>query len=311
MGTVLANAPCTGGVFTASAQFQPVWMAVVSDNLEREFNYADADFARVKTIIYRKAGINLGESKKQLVYSRLARRLRALKLNSFDEYLVYLDCNHDEQQEFINALTTNLTAFFREPHHFSVLSDFVRNRKTAAGTLRVWCAASSTGEEPYSIAMTLVEAYGTYEPPVEIIASDIDSSVLQFAAQGVYVLERLDALSSAQKKQFFLRGKGGNNGKAKVIDKLRQLIDFRQINLLDQDWKLGSGFDVIFCRNVMIYFDKATQLKLLERMARLLKPDGLYIAGHSESFSHASHLVKLVGKTTYRAADNIHAGGRQ
>lgn len=297
--------------FTASAQFQPVWMAVVSDNLEREFSYADADFARVKTIIYRKAGINLSESKKQLVYSRLARRLRALKLNSFDEYLAYLDCNHDEQQEFINALTTNLTAFFREPHHFSVLSDFVRNRKTAAGTLRVWCAASSTGEEPYSIAMTLVEAYGTYEPPVEIIASDIDSSVLQFAAQGVYVLERLDALSSAQKKQFFLRGKGGNNGKAKVIDKLRQLIDFRQINLLDQDWKLGSGFDVIFCRNVMIYFDKATQLKLLERMARLLRPDGLYIAGHSESFSHASHLVKLVGKTTYRAADNIHAGGRQ
>lgn len=297
--------------FTASAQFQPVWMVVVNDNLEREFNYADADFARVKAIIYRKAGINLGESKKQLVYSRLARRLRVLKLNSFDEYLVYLDCNHDEQQEFINALTTNLTAFFREPHHFSVLSDFVRNRKTAAGTLRVWCAASSTGEEPYSIAMTLVEAYGTYEPPVEIIASDIDSSVLQFAAQGIYVLERLDALTLAQKKHFFLRGKGGNNGKAKVIDKLRQLIDFRQINLLDQDWKLGSGFDVIFCRNVMIYFDKATQLKLLERMARLLKPEGLYIAGHSESFSHASHLVKLVGKTTYRAADNIHAGGRQ
>jgi len=276
----------------------------VNNNPEREFDYVDADFARVKAIIYRKAGINLGDSKKQLVYSRLARRLRALQLNNFDEYLAYLGHNKSEQQEFINALTTNLTAFFREPHHFSILSDYVRNRKTASGKLRVWCAASSTGEEPYSIAMTLVEAYGTYAPPVEIIASDIDSSVLQFAAQGIYSLDRLDALSLEKKKQFFLRGKGRNSGSALVIDKLRQLVEFRQINLLDRDWQLGAGFDVIFCRNVMIYFDKPTQLQLLERMVRLLKPEGLYIAGHSESFSNASHLVKLVAKTTYRLVDN-------
>lgn len=277
---------------------------------EREFDYADADFARVKTIIYRKAGINLGDSKKQLVYSRLARRLRALQFNNFDEYLAYLEHNKNEQQEFINALTTNLTAFFREAHHFPILADYARNRKAAAGKLRVWCAAASTGEEPYSIAMTLVEAYGTYTPPVEIIASDIDSSVLAFAAQAIYSLERLDALSLEQKKQFFLRGKGKNSGSAKVIDKLRELIEFRQINLLDRDWGLGAGFDVIFCRNVMIYFDKPTQLQLLERMVRLLKPEGLYIAGHSESFSHASHLVKLVGKTTYRLVDTS-AGERQ
>lgn len=270
---------------------------------EREFDYVDADFARVKTIIYRKAGINLGDSKKQLVYSRLARRLRALQFNNFDEYLAYLEHNKNEQQEFINALTTNLTAFFREAHHFPILADYARNRKAAAGKLRVWCAAASTGEEPYSIAMTLVEAYGTYTPPVEIIASDIDSSVLAFAAQAIYSLERLDALSLEQKKQFFLRGKGKNSGSAKVIDKLRELIEFRQINLLDRDWGLGAGFDVIFCRNVMIYFDKPTQFQLLERMVRLLKPEGLYIAGHSESFSHASHLVKLVGKTTYRLVD--------
>lgn len=277
---------------------------------EREFDYADADFARVKAIIYRKAGINLGDSKKQLVYSRLARRLRALQLNNFDEYLAYLEHNKSEQQEFINALTTNLTAFFREAHHFSILADYVRNRKTAAAKLRVWCAASSTGEEPYSIAMTLVEAYGTYSPPVEIIASDIDSSVLQFAAQGIYSLDRLDALSLEQKKQFFLRGKGRNNSSAKVIDKLRQLVEFRQINLLERDWRLGAGFDVIFCRNVMIYFDKPTQLQLLERMVRLLKPEGIYIAGHSESFSHASHLVRLIGKTTYKLVDN-NTGERQ
>jgi len=285
-------------------------MATVNNIPEREFDYADADFARVKAIIYRKAGINLGDSKKQLVYSRLARRLRVLQLNNFDEYLAYLDHNKSEQQEFINALTTNLTAFFREPHHFSILSDYVRNRKTASGKLRVWCAASSTGEEPYSIAMTLVEAYGTYAPPVEIIASDIDSSVLQFAAQGIYSLDRLDALSLEQKKQFFMRGKGRNDGSAKVIDKLRQLVEFRQINLLGHDWRLRAGFDVIFCRNVMIYFDKPTQLQLLERMVRLLKPEGLYIAGHSESFSNASHLVKLVAKTTYRLVDN-HKGERQ
>lgn len=271
---------------------------------EREFDYADADFARVKAIIYRKAGINLGDSKKQLVYSRLARRLRALQLNNFDEYLAYLEHNKSEQQEFVNALTTNLTAFFREAHHFPILADYARNRPAAAGKLRVWCAAASTGEEPYSIAMTLVEAYGTYTPPVEIIASDIDSSVLEFAAQGIYALERLDALTVEQKKQFFLRGKGKNSGSAKVIDKLHQLVEFRQINLLDRDWHLGAGFDVIFCRNVMIYFDKPTQLQLLERMVRLLKPGGLYIAGHSESFSHSSHLVKLVGKTTYRLADS-------
>lgn len=271
---------------------------------EREFDYADADFARVKAIIYRKAGINLGDSKKQLVYSRLARRLRVLQLNNFDEYLAYLDHNKSEQQEFINALTTNLTAFFREAHHFPVLADYARNRKAATGKLRVWCAAASTGEEPYSIAMTLVEAYGTYTPPVDIIASDIDSSVLAFASQGIYALERLDALSLEQKKQFFLRGKGKNNGSAKVIDKLRELVEFRQINLLDRDWGLGAGFDVIFCRNVMIYFDKPTQLQLLERMVRLVKPEGLYIAGHSESFSHAPHLVKLVGKTTYRLVDS-------
>lgn len=271
----------------------------MSDNSLHEFEYADADFTRVKAAIYRKAGIHLGDSKKQLVYSRLARRLRALKLASFNEYLNYLESNPQELQEFINALTTNLTAFFREEHHFDILANFITHHRHKR-PCRIWCAASSTGEEPYSIAMTLVQAYGSYTPPVEIIASDIDSQVLRTAATGIYNLERLDALSLAQKKQFFLRGKGVNSGKAKVIDELRKLIDFRQINLLDKHWPLDGKFDVIFCRNVMIYFDKPTQLKLLSRMTQLLVADGLYIAGHSESFSHASGLVRLVDKTTYR-----------
>lgn len=277
-------------------------MANGRDLERREFQYRDADFEKVKSIIYRKAGINLSDSKKQLVYSRLARRLRTLNLPDFTSYLHLLENDLSEQEEFINALTTNLTAFFREPHHFSILSDYVNKRPKGIKKLRIWCAASSTGEEPYSIAMTLVEAFGRFDAPVEIIASDIDSSVLREAENGIYTIDRVEAISLAQKKQFFMRGKGSNLGKVRVVDELRQLISFKKINLLDSQWPLEGKFDVIFCRNVMIYFDKPTQLKLLERMVRLLEPDGLYIAGHSESFSQASNLVRLVGKTTYRLA---------
>lgn len=271
-------------------------------NSGREFNYSTADFEKVRDILYKKAGIHLTDSKKQLVYSRLVRRLRALKLENFSAYLSYLDANESEQEEFINALTTNLTAFFREEHHFSILAEYAKKIKNQNRTLRVWCAASSTGEEPYSIAIALAEAFGTYEPPVEIIASDIDSNVLRDASAGIYTAQRLESVSLARKKQFFQRGKGVNAGKARVIPELRQLIEFRQLNLLDANWSVKGPLDVIFCRNVMIYFDKPTQLKVLERMAKLLRPDGIYIAGHSESFSQATHLVKLVGKTTYMLA---------
>ncbi len=280
---------------------------MVNSISEREFNYADADFDCVKAIIYRKAGINLGDSKKQLVYSRLARRLRALGMATFPEYLHYLESSSDEQEEFVNALTTNLTSFFREPHHFKMLSDFVL-RRPSSRKIRIWCAASSTGEEPYSIAMTIVEAFGRYDPPVDIVASDIDSQVLREASAGIYQQNRIDALSYDQKKHFFLRGKGKNAGKVRVVDSLRKMIEFKQINLLNQTWPLDGKFDVIFCRNVMIYFDKPTQVKLLERMARMLVPDGIYIAGHSESFSQANHLVKLIGKTTYQLADVMRKG---
>lgn len=265
----------------------------------REFTYRDADFEKIKEIIYCKAGIHLGDSKKQLVYSRLARRLRILQLPDFFAYLAYLEQTPGELEEFINALTTNLTAFFREPHHFDILADYAKKHKTNDRKLRVWCAASSTGEEPYSIAITLAEAFGRCDPPVEIIASDIDSHVLAEASRGIYTLDRLESLHFEQKKQFFLRGKGRNLGKAKIIQQLRRVVEFKKINLLDKNWPLQGSFDVIFCRNVMIYFDRSTQLTLLERMTHLLKPEGLYISGHSESFAQASHLVKLMGKTTY------------
>lgn len=274
-------------------------------DIDREFHYSNADFEQVRQLIYRRAGIKLADSKKQLVYSRLARRLRALNLTTFVSYLNYLQHNEGELEEFVNALTTNLTAFYREPHHFNTLAKIAARYKSLNRPLRVWCSAASTGEEPYSIAMTLVESYGSFKPPVSIIASDIDSHVLRQAAAGVYAINRLDSLSFERKKHFFLRGKGANAGKARVVQELRDLIEFKQINLLDQVWPLGEPFDVIFCRNVMIYFDKSTQLKLLERMAKLLKPDGVYFAGHSESFSQANHLVKLVGKTTYILNDQV------
>lgn len=283
----------------------------MSDNIDndREFDYTATDFAQVRRILHRAAGINLSESKSQLVYSRLARRLRALNLSDFSSYLAYLDSNKSEQEEFINALTTNLTAFFREPHHFTILADYAKKIKSQRRTMRVWCSASSTGEEPYSIAMALVEAFETYEPPVEIVASDIDSNVLREASAGIYSAQRLESVSIERKKQFFQRGKGANAGKAKVVPELRKLIDFQQLNLLDASWPLEGQFDIIFCRNVMIYFDKPTQLKLLERMVKYLRPEGLYIAGHSESFSNAPTIVKLIGKTTYCLAQSTRPAG--
>lgn len=266
----------------------------------REFHYTPADFEQARRLLYQQTGIKLADSKEQMLYSRLARRLRTLRLTEFSAYFAYLNEHEEEWQQFINALTTNLTAFFREAHHFEVLADYARSHAQAGRKLRIWSAAASTGEEPYSLAMTLIEAFGSFTPPVELVASDIDTGVLNTARQGIYAEARLDDLSAERKRAFFLRGKGNQLGKVRVRDQLRDLIEFRQINLLDTDWGIEPGLDVIFCRNVMIYFDKATQTRLLERMVRLLRDDGLFFAGHSESFIQATHLVRLVGRTVYR-----------
>ncbi|HCF2341868.1 CheR family methyltransferase [Pseudomonas paraeruginosa] len=267
-----------------------------------EFHYTREDFQQVRERLYRLTGISLAESKVQMVYSRLSRRLRLLRLASFAEYFAHLDREPGERQLFVNALTTNLTAFFRERHHFPLLADLARRQLQRHRPLRVWSAAASTGEEPYSIAITLVEALGRFDPPVKIIASDIDTGVLDCARQGVYPLDRLEQLPAPLKKRFFLRGTGPNAGKARVVEELRQLVEFRQINLLEADWPIAGELDAIFCRNVMIYFDKPTQTRLLERMVALLRPEGLFFAGHSENFVHASHLVRSVGQTVYRQA---------
>ncbi|MBG4834131.1 chemotaxis protein CheR [Pseudomonas aeruginosa] len=268
----------------------------------QEFHYTREDFQQVRERLYRLTGISLAESKAQLVYSRLSRRLRLLRLGSFAEYFTHLDREPGAQQLFVNALTTNLTAFFRERHHFPLLADLARRQLQRHRPLRLWSAAASTGEEPYSIAITLVEALGSFDPPVKIVASDIDTGVLDCARLGVYPLERLEQMPAPLKKRFFLRGTGPNAGKARVVEELRQLVEFRQINLLEADWSIAGELDAIFCRNVMIYFDKPTQTRLLERMVALLRPEGLFFAGHSENFVHASHLVRPVGQTVYSPA---------
>jgi len=272
------------------------------DKNGREFKFTAQDFKRVQKLIYDHAGISLSESKQELVYSRLSRRLRATGINSFSEYLGLLENNDEvEWEEFTNALTTNLTSFFREAHHFPILAEQIRKHRGSEPFL-IWCSAASTGEEPYSIAMTAVDACGSFTPPVMIIATDLDTKVLETAKAGVYPLNRVDKMNPEMVKRFFLRGTGKQEGFVRVRKELRDMITFRQLNLLDKTWPIRSQLDVIFCRNVMIYFDKPTQLEILKKFVPLLRESGLLIAGHSESFYHAEEYFKLRSKTVYELA---------
>lgn len=264
------------------------------------FEFTPRDFARVRALIYRQAGISLSEGKHEMVYSRLARRLRARGMNSFAEYLDSLENGTDDSEEwvaFTNALTTNLTAFFREAHHFPVLAEHLRGRATP---LSIWCSASSTGEEPYSIAMTACEVFGTLTPPVTIVATDIDTNVLQTAANGVYPMERVEKMERERLKHFFQRGKGAQSGMVRVRPELRQLVTFQPLNLLAPSWALNGPFDAIFCRNVMIYFDAPTKARLIERYTQMIKLGGWLYIGHSESLLGAHPGLELIGRTVYR-----------
>lgn len=275
-------------------------MAEVQErNGTREFAFEKADFKKVQQMLFKKAGINLSDAKEAMVYSRLARRIRALNLKSFNDYLAVVGRSEAELEQFINALTTNLTSFFREPHHFTALAEYLAQHSNVTN---IWCAASSTGEEPYSIAMVVAEAFGSFKTPVKIMASDIDSKVLAKAKAGVYPLASISKIPIERQKQFFHKGKGANEGKVKVVDELRQMVQFKRLNLTDQNWDVKAPLDIIFCRNVMIYFDKPTQLNVLKKMVGMLKPTGLYMAGHSENFNMHTNLVRPVGKTIYRPA---------
>lgn len=265
----------------------------------REFAWTNADFARVQSLIYQHAGISLHDGKHAMVYSRLSRRLRETGHGSFQGYLGWLEgAGHDspEWQEFVNALTTNLTAFFREQHHFEIFSALLRKRP--AGPWSVWCSAASTGEEPYSIVMTALESLSS-GATFKLAASDIDSRVLATASRGVYRLDGLKGLSQERLQRYFLRGKGANAGLARVKPELRKPIDFLSVNLIRDDWPFREPFDAVFCRNVMIYFDGPTQRRVLERIHRVLKPGGMLFVGHAENFSDSRDLFVLRGKTVY------------
>ena len=274
--------------------------AVGADLEGREFAWTSADFVRVQALIYQRAGISLHDGKHAMVYSRLSRRLRETGHHSFKDYLGWLE-THDgpEWQEFVNALTTNLTAFFREQHHFDLLASHLLAQSGQAGrSWRMWCSAASTGEEPYSIIMTAIEALGN-NANVALTASDIDSKVLAVATRGAYRLDGLKGISAQRLHRFFMKGTGANEGLVRIKPALRAMVQFINVNLIRDDWPFRERFDVVFCRNVMIYFDAPTQRKVLERIHRVMVPGGLLFVGHAENFGESRDLFLLKGKTVY------------
>ena len=271
----------------------------------REFQFTDTDFSRVKKLLFSHTGIKLADSKRQMVYSRLVRRVRALDLPSFANYLDFLvEHEGDELVHFKNAMTTNLTAFFREGHHFEYLANTIfpklRTVHNNDRRIRIWSAGCSTGEEPYSLAVVLRENFPKNSGwDVRILATDIDTNVLQTAKDGVYSLDRVKNISPERLKKWFLKGTGAHKDTAIAKDELKEVIRFRQLNLMGQ-WPIKKKFDVIFCRNVIIYFDKPTQRVLVDRYANLLEKDGHLFLGHSESLFKVTERFNLIGKTIYQ-----------
>lgn len=264
-----------------------------------------SEYEAIRAYLYQETGIALGDNKADLVFSRLSKRLRHFGLRSFAEYLARAKADDPvgERQEFFNALTTNKTDFFREAHHFDVLRETVIPAYRAAGQkrLRVWCAASSTGEEPYTLAMTFRDHCPASDGwDVKILASDIDTKVLATAARGVYDDARVRDVSPELLRRHFLRGTGATAGKVAVRQELKDLLSFRQINLIAEPWPMKQRFDIIFCRNVVIYFDRDTQRTLLTRFAAQLDPNGYLFMGHSENIHWMADTFAPVGNTVYR-----------
>ena len=263
----------------------------------REFPFSAEHFRVISERVYRFSGIRLPEGKREMVYARLARRLRSLGIGSFDDYIQFLELEPAEWEHCTNALTTNVTAFYREEHHFRTLAEHARITARPAQPFRVWSAGCSTGEEPYTIAMCLAEALPAND--FRVIASDLDTQVLASAREAVYPLQSVQKLETERQKRFFLRGAGRFEGKARVRRELAAHVEFLRVNLMDREWPLEGGLDAIFCRNVMIYFDKPTQRRLVERFAALIKPSGLFFAGHAESLIDQGVHFRLRGQTVY------------
>ena len=272
-----------------------------TQTVEREFTFTSADFKEISRLIFERAGIFLSPAKSEMVYNRLSRRLRVHGFSSFAQYIEYLaGADKGEWNAFVGALTTHMTSFFREQHHFPILSTHLSTRPRQSGRIHLWSAAASTGEEPYSMAITAAETFGTLNPPVSILATDVDSAVLAEAAEGIYPMTKISLLPEKILKRYFEWGSGQNSGSVRIRPELRRLVSFQPLNLLDPVWPIQEDFDAIFCRNVMIYFDRPTQKQVLIHTRHHLKNDGLYFAGHSENLSFAEELFHPCGKTVYR-----------
>lgn len=290
---------------SSATRIHTVVAATDAEEGAREFSFTDHDFATIRTLVKHHTGINLSPAKRNMVYSRLTRRLRQLALNDFASYCERLKQGDAEEfSQFINAITTNLTSFFREPHHFDYLAKTVipelLSKNKLDQRIRIWSAGCSTGEEPYSISITILEALrGSGGWDVKVLATDLDTDVVAHAERGVYSQERLSGLTLEQLRKWFLKGTQGNSGMARIGARARELISFRQLNLMES-WPMRGPFDVIFCRNVVIYFDKETQRVLFERFANYLADGGYLFIGHSETLYQISNRFELIGNTIYR-----------
>ncbi|CAM5190715.1 Chemotaxis protein methyltransferase OS=Castellaniella defragrans OX=75697 GN=HNR28_000436 PE=4 SV=1 [Castellaniella defragrans] len=259
------------------------------------------DLERAVRMLHHRTGIVLGDHKRDMAARTLGLRTHHAGLKSVRDYLDLLENNPqaDAWGRFISAFTINHTAFFREPHHFRVLADFVRDR---AGPIAVWCCASSTGEEPYTLAMTLHDACGQSGRTISVLATDIDGQAVEQARRGIYTLDRIKPVPAEFLRRYFLRGTGRQAGMVRLKSVVRDLVTFQELNLVAPGWPLVQAFDAIFCRNTMIYFDKPTQVKILDRFVPLLKPGGLLFAGHSENFTYLTSALHLEGQTVYSVA---------
>ncbi|OAI06815.1 CheR family methyltransferase [Methylomonas methanica] len=269
----------------------------------REFEYTQADFDVLRKISNQYSGILVPDDKFDMFYSRLSKRVRMLGFTSFKQYCHYLKDNPDtEFTEFINAVTTNLTSFFRENHHFEYLSKTVvpglLKKHAATKQIKVWSAGCSTGEEPYSLAMTLKESVPA-DWTINILATDLDTNVLATAAAGIYMADRVTGIAEQRLKRWFQKGVGGQANKVRIKPELKELIEFKQLNLM-QEWPLKGGFDFIFCRNVLIYFDRETKAMLANRYCGLLEEGSHLFIGHSESLHQLDTGFSLIGNTIYR-----------
>ena len=273
---------------------------------QREFLFTRQDFDFLRKLSNQYTGIVVSDDKFDMFYSRLSRRVRKLQLTSFSEYCELLRNKPDGEElvELVNAITTNLTAFFRENHHFVYLINSLVpelcEKYSRTRTIDVWSAGCSTGEEPYSLSISLLETLAVNEGwKAQIMATDIDSNVLSLAANGIYTMEQVNGISQERLRRWFQRGKGIQTGKVRLKPIVRDQIKFGQLNLMDE-WEMEGPMDIIFCRNVIIYFDKQSKIKLIERFADSLKKGGYLFIGHSESLYSISDRFELIGKTIYR-----------